>query len=840
LGGVRLAIPNRITVGILVGLILAGAAFWWLCDWSENVAFLPTMRGAEWIIYPKKIESNPRRAFQLFTVFDRSFSATGVPSKAVLTFCAFKAASIVVNDKSVPLDSAGKYNWKTRQKINVASFLQAGTNRIRVAVTNSSGPPALWLQLSSPEFTLKTDETWQASLSGSLIQPASPAKQPPIISAGTPFYGSETLIGCLRRRWLRLVLVATLMTVLVIGVIKCQPLIFRVVKRDKWPWGVLMIVLCARALLFVHNEALLPRTTGFDTKAHEEYIGFLLSHNRLPSPNEGWEMYQPPLYYATCALILSFLDLSPNDQEGLMVLHIFNGLVGLLLCWTIMFSLRLLFPDDIAAQAVGLVAAAFLPPNVYLSQYVTNEVLAACLTSMALLLALYVMPRDKCGVLLFAAIGAVFGAAMLTKVSSALILPGIVVALVIRSLFTKRSPYWNLIRTVGILFITCFIVCGWYFVGVGLETLTFGGATASGHTDLSRWQDPGFRTLNFYATAGHVFAHPLYSATQTFADGIYSTLFGDGLLSGAPHLFSRPPWNYDWMCAAYLLAIVPCTLALVGFSVSAASFVRNWKTGWSPLLSVMCFCAFGLAYFSLRIPWYSTVKAFYALSGVLAFSAFVSQGWQYFARKHVWIKTVLLSVLAVWAVAVYASFWIRPLNPQIPLTRGLSLAEQDKQPEAISDLQLALQLDKSSEQPMRLLPQSRAQAHLTLGMLLSQEHRETESIQEYRLALSESSDLDMALNNLAWLLVSSPNSSVRNGAEAVSLAERACTLTQYRNTVYIGTLAAACAEAGRFEEAVSTAQLAVNCARLRNEDRVAEVNLKLMELYRAGKSLRGS
>jgi len=98
-------------------------------------------------------------------------------------------------------------------------------------------------------------------------------------------------------------------------------------------------------------------------------------------------------------------------------------------------------------------------------------------------------------------------------------------------------------------------------------------------------------------------------------------------------------------------------------------------------------------------------------------------------------------------------------------------------------------------------------------------------------------ELDSALNNLAWLLASSSQPGVRNGAEAVQLAERACELSQERVTVYIGTLAAAYAEAGRFEEAIAAANRAIRCATVRGEEPIAEINRKLLEVYRAHKAL---
>jgi Flp pilus assembly protein TadD len=80
--------------------------------------------------------------------------------------------------------------------------------------------------------------------------------------------------------------------------------------------------------------------------------------------------------------------------------------------------------------------------------------------------------------------------------------------------------------------------------------------------------------------------------------------------------------------------------------------------------------------------------------------------------------------------------------------------------------------------------------------------------------------------------------SLRNGAEAVRLAERACELTQHRAPVLLGTLAAAYAEAGRFQEATETAEKARALALSVGQKQVAETNAKLLDLYRAGKPYR--
>jgi hypothetical protein len=87
-------------------------------------------------------------------------------------------------------------------------------------------------------------------------------------------------------------------------------------------------------------------------------------------------------------------------------------------------------------------------------------------------------------------------------------------------------------------------------------------------------------------------------------------------------------------------------------------------------------------------------------------------------------------------------------------------------------------------------------------------------------------------NNHAWALATSPESAQRNGALAVKFAEDACRQTQFENPLMIGTLAAAYAEAGRFEDAISAAQRACDVAARSGEQDVVQRNQELLALYR--------
>ena len=99
------------------------------------------------------------------------------------------------------------------------------------------------------------------------------------------------------------------------------------------------------------------------------------------------------------------------------------------------------------------------------------------------------------------------------------------------------------------------------------------------------------------------------------------------------------------------------------------------------------------------------------------------------------------------------------------------------------------------------------------------------------LMLKQTDSFDV-LNDAAWVLATSPDPAVRNGTRAVELAERACDLTKRQMPVCLGTLAAAYAETGRFDEAITTAQEACALAEKANAPKLLEKNRELLELYR--------
>jgi len=164
------------------------------------------------------------------------------------------------------------------------------------------------------------------------------------------------------------------------------------------------------------------------------------------------------------------------------------------------------------------------------------------------------------------------------------------------------------------------------------------------------------------------------------------------------------------------------------------------------------------------------------------------------------------------------------------------------QPEIYQDLACAFARNHQPEQAtvqfqnaFRLQPGD-VGAELALAGSLSDSGKSSDAINHFYRALALDPDSVAALNNLAWLLATGPDAALRDGHEAVCLAEHACQVTGYKEPLLIGTLAAAYAEAGRSNDAVAAAEQARSVALAQGQKEIAAKNEQLLELYKSGRA----
>ena len=131
-----------------------------------------------------------------------------------------------------------------------------------------------------------------------------------------------------------------------------------------------------------------------------------------------------------------------------------------------------------------------------------------------------------------------------------------------------------------------------------------------------------------------------------------------------------------------------------------------------------------------------------------------------------------------------------------------------------------------------------SKAHHELAVALSHLKKTREAMGEYAAALLIQPDFPDALDGLAWILSTDANADFRNGTEAVKMAERANTLTGRTDPLKLKTLAAAYAETGRFEEAVTTLRAAQELAAKANHQELATECALMLEHFQRSESWR--
>jgi tetratricopeptide (TPR) repeat protein len=138
---------------------------------------------------------------------------------------------------------------------------------------------------------------------------------------------------------------------------------------------------------------------------------------------------------------------------------------------------------------------------------------------------------------------------------------------------------------------------------------------------------------------------------------------------------------------------------------------------------------------------------------------------------------------------------IAPSHTASWYNEGNLLFNQDKLFEAIACWTQVIELQPSMFRAWN----NRAAAYAKLG-------KEADAQADYERALALNPGFVKAWDNLAWLLATSENPEIRDAVRAVTVAKKACELTDYKDWSCISTLAAAYAEAGDMEQAASWAK----------------------------------
>ena len=234
----------------------------------------------------------------------------------------------------------------------------------------------------------------------------------------------------------------------------------------------------------------------------------------------------------------------------------------------------------------------------------------------------------------------------------------------------ERNPQvW--VDFIGTPLLMCLFIAGWHYMKLWRDY----GNPFTGNWDsaviVSWWQYKGLQTPGYFFSFGDSLIRPFFSGLHSFWDGLYSTLWGDGLLGGSDNLWTRSPWNYDLMAVGFVLALVPTVLALTGLMRALAGCFRSATLPWLMLMAIGWLFAFAILSMSLKVPSYAQAKAFYGLPVLLPFCALGALGFEFWAGRGKVARYVLGVAVGIWLVNLYASFWIRPNTIQSEVSSAI-------------------------------------------------------------------------------------------------------------------------------------------------------------------------
>ncbi|MBI4912073.1 MAG: hypothetical protein HY823_04990 [Acidobacteria bacterium] len=631
-------------LGLALILFLGLEIFTWRT--GRTPVLVPGL-GAEWIRREDPFILNARRTETLVTVFRTRFTAARPEASPELSFRAMKQVVVLVDKKKVFEDRAPLPDWNRTRTIRLPPVEDGEPHELILVVLSSDSHPCLLA--ASPALGIRTGTHWEASHGDRVWSRAIRVQDAAGPELARAFPSTWAALGA---SW-KLVLAA-----------------FALGAGWAWlhhlgraripsPATLRWLLMGALGLLGLNNFFKLPLHLGMDLPTHLDYVRFIAEGRGLPLATDGWQMFQPPLYYLlSTPLHLLFRTWGP--QAGEYALRLIPWSCGLLQVELAHRILRETFPGEEGSQRAGLLLASLLPVNLTMSQVHGNEPLSGVLASLAILLVVRRLGRpDTLLEPRFAlALGSVLGLALLTKTSNLLLVALLPILCVIWSSAPAGTPAGPGRGRAALRFLflgagALLLVAGWWFARnwwrLG-RPMVNGWDQARG---FSWWQDPGAWPLSSLWSFGRALVHPIYAQASGIWNGLYGTFWTDGSICSVVEWEFRPPWNYNLLIGSVLLSLVPMATMLFG---SVVEFRKRQVQ-----LSILCILIFLAAIFHLHVTdlaAYSTLKASYLLGLLPCFAVLGGAGFRRLSRDPA-PKILWGGLMGAWATLAFFGFWIR-------------------------------------------------------------------------------------------------------------------------------------------------------------------------------------
>ncbi len=407
------------------------------------------------------------------------------------------------------------------------------------------------------------------------------------------------------------------------------------------PWKMSVFVIFFLAVVVrVYYVSITPYwIRGHDTDGHIEYIDHMANEWSLPSPDQGWESWQPPLYYAVSAVWTAPLRFMDSSRETILFsLQILSLLFSVWTLWIIWKIGRALFVTDregsIAIPAL-FALIAFIPSLVFLSARINNDVLMVPLAFLSMLYLQRWWNSDKLRHWLLCVLA--IALCILSKSNGLLLLPVAFGALLVRRRISLKG-----IRDAVLGLLIVAIVAGWFSAWRALHETSqdqdmIVGNTGALNSGLAVNNDiEAFTTFSPAAMVRIPYNNPWTdeSRRQHFWEYLYrSAFFGE--FDFGPNRMLLASWLVAWSLPVFILSLVGFFLGLF-----------QWKR-WAPMILLAVVFPLGHAVFRWEYPYGSSQDFRYILPILLAASAFA-------ALTLLRLKQPLIKSAATLSVHVFA------------------------------------------------------------------------------------------------------------------------------------------------------------------------------------------
>ena len=636
---------------IVLGLIFIGIVYFgYLTLFDPRIEFLRPSSKGSWIVYPTLNMEFSLTPTSLTATYKHRFKAGAYQDKYPVRVTAMREFAIKVNDLEIPSEKTS--SWKQTMTYDISPYLIWGSeNEISVTVYNPEGPPALLVEGIEQ---VRSNENWLMRIDDGnhTFEYAAIANKGETFLVGKnhPFLGTN--------KYPIYILLLVGYGLFVIYAIIPRPRKSRtpntntIDPESKWHrYGFLLIFILPVVAVQIYNVWHYNYTLSeFDWRSHTDYIRLVAERWVVPIATQGWEMFQPPLYYLTSGIIFNIFGGTEAETIAFKAIQVFTTIIGLANIAITWWLLKTLFPQQRQARYLGLLVAAMLPIAFYMNPTISNEVFSGTMIGLAVFAAV----RFGFGELFdwsdAVLIGLYCGLAILTKYTGIFILISVVTLLTLRAL--KRRFAW---RWVLLLLATTLIIGGWHYFR---NAIVFGDPFIGNWDQESNYryeQLPGYRTSSFYTSFGSTFFHqPEHSRWASFWDGIYTSLWSDPF---STFLNYEDPMTLPLVSTILVLAILPTIAILIGFGNAFQQIIRrDWDHPYFILIITTILTIAALIEFTLEVPFFSTINARFLLSLTTSIGVFAALGMQTLSRNLGRMRWLLYANLGILYILILYTF----------------------------------------------------------------------------------------------------------------------------------------------------------------------------------------